>query len=151
MVEWKHVFKGEAINLDKILSSLQCIMIDPERKAHIGDTEISIGRAETKWKVEMSSEWSTAWISASKATSFILNTESKSWPNMAIILKGCLPLNGLARTTRLSSMTKESGMRLEEAKPCYSQTTNILPPSMLPLCKTMGSSTNKPNESEEDV
>ena len=46
-------------------------MIDPERKVRIGDTEISIGGAETKQKVETSSEWYTAWRSASRATSFI--------------------------------------------------------------------------------
>ena len=64
MSEWEHEFKGEPIDLDKILLSLHCITIDPERKACIGETEISIGGAEGKWKVEMSSEWSTAWRSA---------------------------------------------------------------------------------------
>jgi len=29
MSEWEHIFKGEAIDLDKILSSLHCITIDP--------------------------------------------------------------------------------------------------------------------------
>jgi len=58
-----------------------------------------------------------------------LNTESENWPNMAIISKGCLPLNDLARTTRLSSLTKESGMKLEEAKPCYSWTRSLHSPT----------------------
>jgi len=71
MCEWEHIFKGEAVDLDKILSSLHCITIDPERKACLGDTEISIGGVETKRKVESSSEWSTAWKSASRATSFV--------------------------------------------------------------------------------
>jgi hypothetical protein len=65
MSEWEHIFKGEPVNLGKILSSLHRVTIDPERKASIGDTEISIGVAEAKRKVETSSEWSTAWRSAS--------------------------------------------------------------------------------------
>jgi len=71
MSEWEHVFKGEAVDLNKILSSLHCITIDQERKACLGDTEISIGGTETKRKVESSSEWSTAWQSASRATAFV--------------------------------------------------------------------------------
>jgi len=71
MCEWEHIFKGEAIDLDKILSSLHCVTIDPERKARLGDTEISIGGVETKRKVKSSSEWSTAWRSALRATSFV--------------------------------------------------------------------------------
>ena len=49
------------IDLDKILSLLHCVTLDPERKAHVGDTEISITEVETIQKVETSSEWSTAW------------------------------------------------------------------------------------------
>ena len=71
MSEWEHEFKGEPIDLDKILLSLHCITIDPERKACIGETEISIGGAEAKRKVETSSEWSTAWRSTSKAIAFV--------------------------------------------------------------------------------
>jgi hypothetical protein len=71
MSEWEHIFKGEPIDLDKILSSLHCVTIDPERKASIGDTEISIGGSEAKRKVETSSEWSTAWRSASRAVAFV--------------------------------------------------------------------------------
>jgi len=71
MCEWEHIFKGEAIDLDKILSSLHCITIDPERKVHVGDTEISIGGVETKQEVESSSEWSMAWRSTLRVTSFV--------------------------------------------------------------------------------
>ena len=71
MSEWEHIFKGEAVDLNRILSSLHCVTIDPERKACIGDTEISIGGTETKRKVETSSEWSTAWRSALRAISFV--------------------------------------------------------------------------------
>src|SRR6202522_848739 len=71
MSEWEHIFKGEPIDLDKILSSLHRVTIDPERKASFGDTEISIGGSEAKRKVETSSEWSTAWRSASRAVAFV--------------------------------------------------------------------------------
>ena len=71
MSEWEHVFKGEPIDLDKILSSLHRVTIDLERKACIGETEISIGGAEAKRKVETSSEWSTAWRSALRAIAFV--------------------------------------------------------------------------------
>ena len=56
MSEWEHIFKGEPIDLEKMLSSLHCITIDPERKASIGEAEISIGGTEVKQKVETSSE-----------------------------------------------------------------------------------------------
>jgi hypothetical protein len=71
MSEWEHIFKGEAVDLDKILSSLHRVTVDSERKASFGDTEISIGSAETKRKVETSSEWSTSWRSASRAIAFV--------------------------------------------------------------------------------
>jgi len=73
MLEWEHIFKGEAVDIDKVISSLHCISIDPERKAHVGDTEISIGGIETKRKAESSSEWATAWRSALRAIAFIFD------------------------------------------------------------------------------
>jgi len=71
MSEWEHIFKGEAINLDKVLLSFHCVTVDPERKACLGDTEISSRGSETKRKVESSSEWSTAWRSTLRAIAFV--------------------------------------------------------------------------------
>ena len=71
MSEWEHIFKGETVNLNKILSSLHRVTVDSERKASIGDTEISISGIKTKWKVETSSEWATAWRSTSRAIAFM--------------------------------------------------------------------------------
>jgi hypothetical protein len=71
MSEWEHIFRGEPVDLDKMLSSLHCVTIDPERKVSVGESEISIGGAEAKRKVETSSEWATAWRSASRATAFV--------------------------------------------------------------------------------
>src|SRR6266542_2861978 len=77
MSEWEHIFKGEAVDLDKILSSLHRVTIDPERKARIGEMEISIAGSEAKRWVETSSEWATAWRSASRATAFVFDHREK--------------------------------------------------------------------------
>ena len=71
MSEWEHIFKGEAVDLDKILSSFHRVSIDVERKASLGDTEISISSIEMKRKVETSSEWATSWRSALRAIGFV--------------------------------------------------------------------------------
>jgi hypothetical protein len=71
MSEWEHIFKGEAVDLDKILSSFHRVSLDSEGKASVGDTEISISSVETKRKVETSSEWATSWRSASRAIAFV--------------------------------------------------------------------------------
>jgi hypothetical protein len=71
MSEWEHIFKGEPVDLDKMLSSLHCVTVDPERKVSVGEAEISIGGAEAKRKVETSSEWATTWRSAWRATAFV--------------------------------------------------------------------------------
>jgi hypothetical protein len=77
MSEWEHIFRGEPVDLDKMLSSLHCVTIDPERKVSVGEAEISIGGAEAKRKVETSSEWATAWRSASRATAFVFEHRQK--------------------------------------------------------------------------
>lgn len=69
--EWEHIVKGEAVDLDHVLSSINRVTINSERKARLGDTEISFGSVESKRKVETSSDWTTAWRIASKATAFV--------------------------------------------------------------------------------
>jgi hypothetical protein len=123
MSEWEHIFKGEPVDLDKMLSSLHCITIDPERKVSIGEAEISIGGAEAKRKVETSSEWATAWRSASRATALSSNIDNVNWSNMEIISRGYLQQRGRDPTVRSSYLTKGSEMRSGEDKPCYSPTT----------------------------
>ncbi|KAF9527840.1 hypothetical protein CPB83DRAFT_767681, partial [Crepidotus variabilis] len=71
--QWEHIFKGEPVDLDRILSSFHRISIDSSRRGRIGKAEIEIGEAEAKRKVETSSEWSSAWRVAAKATSFVFN------------------------------------------------------------------------------
>jgi hypothetical protein len=53
------------------LSSLYRITVTEERKARIGEAEISLGAVEATRKVATSSDWSTAWRRAARATSFI--------------------------------------------------------------------------------
>ncbi|KAF8803883.1 hypothetical protein BYT27DRAFT_7026491, partial [Phlegmacium glaucopus] len=68
--QWERVFRGDAIDLNQILTSLHHVVADEERKGRLGDTEISLGITEAKKHVRTASEWSTAWRRASKAISF---------------------------------------------------------------------------------
>jgi len=69
--QWEHIFKGEPIDLDQILSSLHRITTTEERKASIGNADILLGPVEASRKVASSSDWSTAWRRAARATSFV--------------------------------------------------------------------------------
>jgi hypothetical protein len=69
--QWEHIFKGEPIDLDQILSSLHRITTTSERKASFGDTDIILGPVEATRKVTTSSDWSTAWRRAARAISFV--------------------------------------------------------------------------------
>jgi hypothetical protein len=68
--QWERIFKGEAIDLNHVLSSLHHIVVDEERKGRMGDAEISFGVSEAKKHVRSSAEWASAWRRASKAISF---------------------------------------------------------------------------------
>ncbi len=68
--QWEHIFKGEPIDLDQILSSLYRVTVVEERKARIGETDIALGPVEAARKVTTSSDWSTAWRRAARATTF---------------------------------------------------------------------------------
>jgi len=69
--QWERIFKGEPIDLDQILSSLYRITTSEERKASIGNTDVLLGPVEASRKVTTSSDWSTAWRRAARATSFV--------------------------------------------------------------------------------
>jgi hypothetical protein len=68
--QWEHIFKGEPIDLDQILSALYRVTVVEERKARIGETDIALGPVEAARKVSTSSDWSTAWRRAARATAF---------------------------------------------------------------------------------
>jgi len=68
--QWEHIFKGEPVDLDQILSALCRVTVVEERKARIGETDIALGPVEAARKVTTSSDWSTAWRRAARATAF---------------------------------------------------------------------------------
>ena len=68
--QWEHIFKGEPVDLDQILSALYRITVVEDRKARVGETEISLGPAEATRKVSTSTDWSTAWRRTARATAF---------------------------------------------------------------------------------
>jgi hypothetical protein len=76
-VQWEHIFKGKLIDLDQILSALYRITVVEDRKARIGETEISLGPAEASRKVSTSTDWSTAWRRAARATAYAFPHRSK--------------------------------------------------------------------------
>jgi len=69
--KWKHIFKGEAINLDVIFSSLHHLAPPKENVGCIGTTEISLGKSDPARKVQTSGDWTVAWHAASKATTYV--------------------------------------------------------------------------------
>jgi len=69
--QWEHILKGEPVALDQILSSLHWVTTAEERKAHIGETDVSFGPIEASRKISTSSDWSTAWRQAARAIGFV--------------------------------------------------------------------------------
>jgi hypothetical protein len=54
--QWERIFKGEAIDLDQILSALYRITINEDRKARIGEADITFGLIEASRKVSTSTD-----------------------------------------------------------------------------------------------
>ncbi|KAF8802562.1 hypothetical protein BYT27DRAFT_7260861 [Phlegmacium glaucopus] len=69
--QWEHIFRGDSVNLNQILTSLHHTVVDEERKGRLGDAEVSLGFPEAKKHVRTASEWLTAWRRASKTISFM--------------------------------------------------------------------------------
>ena len=68
--EWDNIVRGQAVNLDAVLSSLHHISAPKENVGRVGSTEISLGRSEPSKKVQTSGEWTSAWNAAIKAIKF---------------------------------------------------------------------------------
>ena len=68
--EWDNVIRGQAVNLDAVLSSLHHVSAPKENVGRVGSTEISLGRSEPIKKVQTSGEWTSAWNAAIKAIKF---------------------------------------------------------------------------------
>ena len=69
--ERENIAKGKSVNLDIVLSSLHHIAPIKENLRHMGSTEISLGHTEPTRRVQTSGEWTSAWNSTIKATTFI--------------------------------------------------------------------------------
>jgi len=69
--QWDRILKGEPVDLDQILSSVHRITTVNERKAKIGDTEISLGAIDAARKVTSYNEWSIAWRKTARAVSYV--------------------------------------------------------------------------------
>jgi len=151
MSEWEHIFKGEAIDLDKILSSLHCITVDQERKARMGDNEISIGGTETKRKIESSSEWSTAWRSAWQATAFVFKHRERELADYGDYIKQLFAAKQPGAHNHVILYNRGVRNEVGEVSPCCLPTTSILHPSTPPQCRMMGSSTSKLRSLVEEV
>ena len=69
--EWKHIFKGEAINLNVLFSNFHHVAPPKENVGCIRTTEISLGKSDPARKVQTSGDWTIAWHAASKVTSYV--------------------------------------------------------------------------------
>ena len=68
--QWECIIKGRACDLNIVLASIYNTSIDQERKASIGDQEISIAVTQPKRAIRTSSEWSDAWSLVARALRF---------------------------------------------------------------------------------
>ena len=69
--QWERILKGQPVDLDQILSSIHRITTVDEKKAKLGETEISLGAVEAAKKVTTYNEWSTAWRKTVRAITYV--------------------------------------------------------------------------------
>ena len=69
--EWKHIIRGEPVNLDAVYSSIHHLAPVKENVGRIGRHEISLGTTDPVRKVQTMGNWIVAWRAASKATAFV--------------------------------------------------------------------------------
>ena len=78
--EWRHIFCGEAINFDVILSNLHHVAPPKENVGCIGRTEISLGSTDLARKVQTSGNWTATWNATVKATTYAFpHQDSELW------------------------------------------------------------------------
>lgn len=75
--QWEKLLRGEALDLNQILSAMHFVQIDEERKGHLGSSEVVFAVAESKRQVKTGAEWTSAFRRASNATTFIFPHRSK--------------------------------------------------------------------------
>ena len=69
--QWEKILKGEAVDLNYVLSSLHYVGFDEERKGRVGKAELVLGVPEAKRTVKSISDWSPAFRSAARAIAFV--------------------------------------------------------------------------------
>ena len=87
--QWEKILKGEAVDLNYILSSLHYVGFDEERKGRIGDAELVLGVPEAKRSVKSISDWSPAFRSAAQAIVFVFPHREQELSNYATYIE-CL-------------------------------------------------------------
>ena len=68
--QWERILRGEVLNLDHFLSSIVRTAVNEDRKARLGETQLTFATSEAKRKVRSSSDWAAAWQRASQAIVF---------------------------------------------------------------------------------
>ncbi|RDB27276.1 hypothetical protein Hypma_004296 [Hypsizygus marmoreus] len=86
--EWDNIIKGNAINLDIVLSSLHHIGAPTENLGHVGSTQIKLGTTEPTRKVQTSGDWTSAWNAAIKATIFAFRHRESELRDYADYIEG---------------------------------------------------------------
>jgi len=81
--QWEHIFKGEPIDLDQILSAFYRVTIVEDRKARVGEAEISLGPVEASRKISSLMDWSTAWRCTARVTSYAFPHRAKELEDYA--------------------------------------------------------------------
>ena len=133
MLEWENIFRGKAVNLDVVLSSLYHISPVKESIRHVGPTEISLGHPKPTRKVHTSGEGHQPGMQQSRllfSSSLIMKESSE---NMKTISTKNSHPKLLKPTKRSSFMTWLSEPKLGEDKTPYSQTGTSSNTFTLPL------------------
>jgi hypothetical protein len=69
--EWENIARGNAVDLNKVFSSLHLVAPTKENVGRVGSTTISLGETEPLRRIQTSGDWFAAWREAAKATAFV--------------------------------------------------------------------------------
>ncbi|KAF9530546.1 hypothetical protein CPB83DRAFT_788099, partial [Crepidotus variabilis] len=69
--QWERILRGQAVDLDQILSGLHGVQLAQVGKARIRNSQVDLSTPEPRRTVQTSTDWSVAFRKAADATSFI--------------------------------------------------------------------------------
>ncbi|KAJ6611519.1 hypothetical protein B0H10DRAFT_1953048 [Mycena sp. CBHHK59/15] len=70
--KWSAIIKGQAVNLDKVITSHYSVSHDKQHAETIGNgVQILFGSSETTKSIRTQSDWIAAWTKAAEATVFV--------------------------------------------------------------------------------